>query len=362
MQLARPSRRKAKAMNCRAVATRQHRERSWEERLDELVVYKKKNGNCNVPRSHGKLGNWVHNQREFYKKGKLAQERTTQLKGIGFTWGLRKKNEEKQWEVRFNELISYKDKNGNCNVPQSQGKLGKWVTNKRQLLKKGALSQERATQLEGIGFNWGSRKKNGNEQWEERFNELVGYKEKNGSCNVPRSQGALGNWVHKQRQIHKNGKLSQERTMQLEGIGFVWKLKGGQRKASTRVHTDLTVDECYASQTSNDEEELGLPTSIDRNRDNIEQTCSSSSARTARRQRRESLRGITSNHRTESCSPPSGVCNADGAGHARSWARAVTSRPHHYPYDTDEEEELGAAIYQSSNTAREMLLSGAAMP
>ena len=58
------------------------------------------------------------------------------------------------------------------------------------------------------------------ETWEENFNELAVYKEENGTCSVPQRQGALGTWVHNQRQSHKKGKLSQERTTQLKGVGF----------------------------------------------------------------------------------------------------------------------------------------------
>ena len=54
----------------------------------------------------------------------------------------------------------------------------------------------------------------------------------------------------------------------------------------------------------------------------------------------------------------SGDAEADKARsfHSRTFKQAVTSSTCQYPYDTDEEEELGAAIYQSSNTAKEMFM------
>ena len=68
------------------------------------------------------------------------------------------------WETRFNELVQYKAKHGDCNVPRSQGQLGKWVNNQRTIYKKGKLSQDRIDRLNGIGFDWtpprgGSRKR-----------------------------------------------------------------------------------------------------------------------------------------------------------------------------------------------------------
>ena len=65
----------------------------------------------------------------------------------------------------------------------------------RQLHKKGKLSQERTIQLANFEFNWGTQKqKADDEQWKERFSKLALYKENNDNCNVPQSQGALGNW------------------------------------------------------------------------------------------------------------------------------------------------------------------------
>merc|ERR1719356_1654057 len=129
-----------------------------------------------------------------------------------------------QWEERFNELAAYKQINGNCNVPRSHGaSLGTWVSSQREYYKKDKLSLERVSRLKKMGFNWGTRKLMSNDLlWEEKFKELVAYREKNGDCNVNRRLGALGSWVNEQRFKHKKGKLSQERTAQLNAIKFNW--------------------------------------------------------------------------------------------------------------------------------------------
>ena len=95
----------------------------------------------------------MHNQRRTYKNGKLAQDLAAQLEGIEFNWGTQKKGKDKSWGERFNELAVYKEKNGDCKVPQSQRALGNWVHNQRRTYKNRKLAQERATQLEGIRFN-----------------------------------------------------------------------------------------------------------------------------------------------------------------------------------------------------------------
>ena len=141
---------------------------------------------------------------------------------VGFNWGMHKKNKDMPWEERFNELVAYKEKKGNCNVPVKQGKLGTWVTNQRKLYKKGKLSQEHTTQLKGIGFNWGTQKEREYKPWEERFKELVVYKEEKANCDVPQSQGPLGVWVKTQRTLYKKGKLLEKQVTHLESVGFNW--------------------------------------------------------------------------------------------------------------------------------------------
>ena len=84
--------------------------------MEELIVFKENNGNCNVPQRQSALGIWVSRQRQYHKNGKLSQKRITQLEGIGFSWG---EQNQIQWEERFKDLVAYKEKNGKCSVSQS---------------------------------------------------------------------------------------------------------------------------------------------------------------------------------------------------------------------------------------------------
>jgi outer membrane biosynthesis protein TonB len=90
-----------------------------------------------------------------------------------------------------------------------------------------------------------SRKKSGSSQkiqtgrerhtemsWETKFRRLLQYQKKNGDCLVPahyKSDPALGNWVHCQRQLKRTGELRDDRFAKLESIGFAW----NARKKST---------------------------------------------------------------------------------------------------------------------------------
>ena len=128
----------------------------WKTRFNELVNYKAKHGDCNIPQSRGPLGRWVHEQRKRYNKGKLSQDRNDRLNGIGFDWTPPRggRSRERPWEIRFNELVQYKAKHGDCNVPNRQGKLGTWADKQRSTYKKDKLSQDRIDRLNGIGFDW----------------------------------------------------------------------------------------------------------------------------------------------------------------------------------------------------------------
>ena len=65
----------------------------------------------------------------------------------------------------------------------------------------------------------------GNGCWDEKFGELLAYRQENGHCNVPKRykpNPALGTWVLTMRQARKTGKLTTERKQRLEQVGFVW--------------------------------------------------------------------------------------------------------------------------------------------
>ena len=67
------------------------------------------------------------------------------------------------WEERFEELVEYKTRFGNCRVPRrysTNAKLGQWVMNQRaqyKLSREGkscVMTEERIQELESVGFEW----------------------------------------------------------------------------------------------------------------------------------------------------------------------------------------------------------------
>jgi hypothetical protein len=148
----------------------------FEKRYEELIAFNEKFGHCNVSQKYqgirSPLGTWCSNTRAKYKlikKGKtnlnLTPARIERLEEIGFHWQVI----NKAFEMHLEELISFKEKFGHCNVPskyEGNVALGRWCNDMRtaymQIQKKGKtnynLSQDRIGKLDEIGFRWTARR------------------------------------------------------------------------------------------------------------------------------------------------------------------------------------------------------------
>ena len=164
-----------------------------------------------------------------------------------------------QWNRRYEELKSYKEDNGHCNVSTKSAdkrKLGRWVSTQREMYqlkekgKKSPMTQERIDKLNQIDFVWdasqlsGFKGKGVNEgTWDLWLADLVAYKEEHGNCLVPadyKPNKPLGTWVSGQRQQYrrcqegKKSKITQERIDKLNEIGFVWDARSKRLQSALR--------------------------------------------------------------------------------------------------------------------------------
>ena len=126
------------------------------------------------------------------------------------------------WEIRFQELVAYKEEHGDCLVPyiwrENKG-LGLWVSNQRA--RKDRLDTQKIKRLDEIGFVWNKYEK----LWGDRYQELIAYQKEHNDCMVPQSwekNKLLGTWVSEQRSLRKEDKLDAEKIKQLDELGFVW--------------------------------------------------------------------------------------------------------------------------------------------
>lgn len=233
------SKKQPTAQNAVKVKKNAKHDKKWQQRFKELMEFKLEHGHCKVPQSKNPaLGKWVTYQRQEGRKypnsGRMTEERYKALDDLGFTWTVRAipKKVEQQWEEHFKELVAFKEKNGHCQVPQGKeyATLGNWVMNQRRqgcaYPQSGSMTASRYKALDDLGFVWNPRTPPKKKSWEEYFEELVAFKEKNGHCVVPQANPTLGRWVDRQRQqgkaYPKSGPMTAERHRALDDLGFVW--------------------------------------------------------------------------------------------------------------------------------------------
>jgi len=147
--------------------------RPWEDWMGELRKYGAEHGHVNVPLKYDRnvpLGSFVNNQRSEYrrmrqgKQSSMTEEKVQELEKMGFLWNVR--DARTPWNVRLEELRQYKEKHGDCNVPNNWPEnqpLSSWVSKQRQQYKlygRGGgstschLTEVRVNQLNELGFDW----------------------------------------------------------------------------------------------------------------------------------------------------------------------------------------------------------------
>jgi hypothetical protein len=206
-------------------------ENNWNAMFDELVGYFKIHGNCNVPQRwapNPRLAAWVMVQRRFKRTGQISSSRIQKLEEIGFEWGGH--INRPGWDAMFSALQRFHRTHGYCAVSQhdpDNGKLGTWVMVQRLAKRMSRLSPERIQKLESLGIEWEPH----NAAWEEKFGQLVDFKNKHEHCAVPtgwQENKGLAIWVAVQRRRKKANQLSAHRVKRLDSVGFVWVVGKGQ--------------------------------------------------------------------------------------------------------------------------------------
>jgi hypothetical protein len=227
---------------------------NWDRMFQELETYKAQYGHLNVSFQENKsLAAWIVTQRTEYKKLKNGQStRMTAIKmqkltELGFQFSIRASY--KSWNERMKQLKDFHERNGHVRIPVSDVELGEFVSRMRQEYnkfqdgKKSSLNEERIQALADLGFLFcagkrpqtNTKERQKKKTWDERFDELVAYRNKNGNCLVPQHT-SLGEWGHKQRAEYKklkNGqptKMTAIKIQKLTELGFVFDASSHRRK------------------------------------------------------------------------------------------------------------------------------------
>ena len=236
----------------------------WERNYSKLRMFHAAYGHCRVP-FPGKLrslAKWVNNQRQ---RSTLTPDQRSKLDALGYDWSVdvRIKRVDAVWDAVFDRLVAYKEKNGNCLVPQTYEKdqtLATWVANQRRVNNQGKLKPHRIAKLDEIDFAWAVRpatggkksarkpvRKPGNkndQNWMEMYRRLEAFHQTHKHVRVPhlyRDDPQLGLWVSTQRRcFHQKTwcgskmAIRKDRKDLLDKLGFVWDAAKKSAKSSQR--------------------------------------------------------------------------------------------------------------------------------
>jgi superfamily II DNA or RNA helicase len=204
-------------------------EEAWQVGLATLRRFIEREGHARVPNVHVedgfKLGAWVSGWRSDRRAGRLDPARKAALDALpGWTWDPVEDDSRKGMAM----LGRYAAREGNVRVParhkESGFPLGSWVSNRRQLRRRGLITAECQRELEAFpGWTWDPFE----DDWRAGMAALRSFAAHRGTARVPADhveQGfALGAWVAKARTEQRRGHLALERMTAVEALtGWTW--------------------------------------------------------------------------------------------------------------------------------------------
>jgi len=144
-------------------------------------------------------------------------------------------NTSTQWDKYFEELKKFQRHYGHLRVSAdySTRQLYSFISKQRTLYqkvlegKKTSLTHDRIKHLNDIGFIWCPLE----DRWNERYNQLKEFYEKEGTSNltlIKKASPQLVKWVSRQRHLYKRvpmnkpTTMTEERRNKLNAIGFLW--------------------------------------------------------------------------------------------------------------------------------------------
>lgn len=228
---------------------------SWEFMYHLAKKYYEENGDLFIPTLYIinidgvdiKLGEWIKNQRNFYRMGKLSNERISLLEKININWtGVKRLTYDKRWLLIYNEALKYFKEHNNLVVPENylvsvEDKpilLNNWISTQRKFLTSNDLDDVRKKLIVSLFdlVNETSVKSASDLSFMKYYRVCEMYFEEYGNLNVPSRYEVtinnetikLGQWINSQRMSYrgKRPKLSDERIRMLEEVGMVWYPRG----------------------------------------------------------------------------------------------------------------------------------------
>ena len=212
--------------------------RGFAQRIEDLRVYKEKNGHVNVKEREDKsLYEFCRNIRRSLKNPgnsriALDDDRIASLDALGFDWTAREYAAKKSFAQRIEDLRGYKERHGHMNVKKREdASLYEFCNNTRKTRKytgksRVALTDDRIASLDALGFNWTVRTRE--QSFAQRIDDLQAYKEKHGHVNVKKSDDkSLCKFCYEMRRARMDtvASLTNDRIASLDALGFDWRMR-----------------------------------------------------------------------------------------------------------------------------------------
>jgi len=202
---------------------------TWEENFAMLLEFHRVHGHANVRSTdadHHALATWVNSQRMKHRRGTLQADRAQKLESIGLKWGKAEYQAGllRSWDQRFDELVAFRRQHGHPHVSKadkSHRSLDIWAKTQRMYYHQGKLSADQIQRLESISFSW-----NGKEGfWLRQFRRWEAATQRRRTRHLTAIGDAdddLAKWEQTQRNLHRLGKLSEEKAKLLTRAGLIF--------------------------------------------------------------------------------------------------------------------------------------------
>ncbi len=188
------------------------------------------------------LGFWIFNQRASYKRGELSSARIEKLNQIGMRFVC--EDADTKWFNSYQLLKAYKEHNGNLDIPEDfktingyeyddNGKnIRNFLESQKAINRSGGLSPQKKKLLEELGVDLTYIDRN--KEWGSYYQLVKAYYEHYKNIQVPinfctengyeysdsEDSKNIYTWLNTQKARYRANKLSKERQILLEEIGF----------------------------------------------------------------------------------------------------------------------------------------------
>jgi len=202
----------------------------WESMFEILSAFVRDGGSCDISADfesdETQLGRWVAVQRHRKRNGRLVGSQIERLEELdGWTWNPL----DDAWESKFTALQRYARLHGHSSPKTKEVfegvRIGEWAQSQRTAYKVDSMPSLRILKLEGLPeWSWGNTQA---AKWNEAFSLLKQFCEREGTSvvapSVVEDGFPLGRWVQNQRQMFKQGRLTEPRRTKLEALpGWFW--------------------------------------------------------------------------------------------------------------------------------------------